>query len=65
MEAVKIAESNILFEQPWWRALDSSDVDNKNQVFRVELGDVGSLTEGQFLELVHVCFPTSSRMNLL
>ena len=42
-----------------------SGVNNENQVFRVELGDVGSLTEGQFLELVHVCFPTSSRMNLL
>ena len=46
-------------------ALGLSGVNNENQVFRVELGSVGSLAEGQLLEPIHICFLLSSHMNLL
>ena len=67
VNAVKIAGA-IFFSSNHGGALgfnDANDKNHKNQVFRVELGGVGSLTEGQFLEPMHVCFLPSSRMNLL
>ena len=64
VNAVKIAGA-IFFSSNHGGALGFSDANDKNQVFRVELGHVGSLAEGQFLELMHVCFLPSSHMNLL
>ena len=58
-------QGTIFFSSNGGGALGLSGVNNENQVFRVELGSVGSLAEGQFLEPVLVCFPTSSDMNLL
>ena len=45
--------------------LGFSEVNNINQVFKLESGDVTSLVEGQLLEPVQVCFPTSSRTSPL
>ena len=64
VNAVKIAGA-IFFSSNGGGALGFSDANAKNQVCRVELGDVGSLAEGQFLVPMHVCFLLSSRMNLL
>ena len=45
--------------------LGFSDVNNINQVFKLESGDVASLVEGQLLEPVQACFPTSSHTSPL
>ena len=64
VNAVKIAGA-IFFSSNGGGALGFSDANDKNQVFRVELGNVGSLAERQFLEPMHVCILASSHMNLL
>ena len=65
VEAAKIAQGTIFFSSNDGGALGFSDINNNNQVFRQELGDVASLAEGQFLEPEHVCFLISSCINLL
>ena len=58
-------QGTIFFSSNSGGALGLSGVNNENQVFRVELGNVGSLAERQFLEPMHVCILASSHMNLL
>ena len=54
--AFEAAQETIFFSSNYTGALGPTDVNNNNQVFKVESGDVASLAEGQFLESVNVCF---------
>ena len=59
------SQGTIFFSSNDVGALGFSGANNNNQVVRVELGDIASLAEGQFLEPVHVCFPPSPPINPL